>query len=175
MNIEITNNMMEVVSRVRGQEAYGVADSYRGAVALTDGGDTMQAGEGIAVTEEGEGEEIGQCDWDVLAQYRQRFSNIIPSFDVPTYSVHVDLGVHLSFHHPSSAALLLSHRFLQPGVMDVSSIQRPIPDPESDDNASLFSNPLPPDSESDDNASLFSNPLSNSDEESLFSDVGVDV
>eukprot|EP00984_Skeletonema_dohrnii_P006306 scaffold2258_cov84-Skeletonema_dohrnii-CCMP3373.AAC.7 len=33
---------------------------------------------------------ISQSDWDELFKYRSHFSNQIPSFDLPTYSVHVE-------------------------------------------------------------------------------------
>ena len=61
MNLGITNSMVEEGSNVRGQEVEGAADSHQGAVMLTEVGD-IQAGEGIAVTEEGEGEEIRQMN-----------------------------------------------------------------------------------------------------------------
>ena len=50
---------------------------------------------------------IGQEDWQALANHSHMFQNPVPSFDVPTYSIHVDNGVHFScpgthqdmFHH----------------------------------------------------------------------------
>ena len=39
---------------------------------------------------------IGQADWQVLANHSHMFQNSIPSFDVPTYSIHVDNGVQVS-------------------------------------------------------------------------------
>ena len=39
---------------------------------------------------------IGQEDWQALADHSHMFQNSVPSFDVPTYSIHVDNGVHFS-------------------------------------------------------------------------------
>jgi hypothetical protein len=38
---------------------------------------------------------IGQDSWDVLASKTLMFTNRIPRFDLPTYSIHVDCGVHI--------------------------------------------------------------------------------
>ncbi len=40
---------------------------------------------------------ICQSDWDVLKSHCDLFHNPLPSFDVPTYSVHVDAGAHTTF------------------------------------------------------------------------------
>ena len=40
---------------------------------------------------------ISEKDWQVLARFSQLFQNPLPSFDVPTYLVHVDNGVHAVF------------------------------------------------------------------------------
>ena len=46
---------------------------------------------------------ISDQDCQVLASFSHRFQNPLPSFDVPTYSVHVDNGVHIrSFRKISS-------------------------------------------------------------------------
>ncbi len=37
---------------------------------------------------------IGQDSWDALATKTLMFTNRIPRFDLPTYSIHVDRGVH---------------------------------------------------------------------------------
>jgi hypothetical protein len=37
---------------------------------------------------------IGQDSWDVLASKTLIFTNRVPWFDLPTYSIHVDCGVH---------------------------------------------------------------------------------
>jgi hypothetical protein len=46
---------------------------------------------------------ISQEDWQVLANHSHMFQNSIPSFDVPTYSIHVNNGIYFSFppnkHH----------------------------------------------------------------------------
>jgi hypothetical protein len=41
---------------------------------------------------------ICQEDWDVLRQHTTMFQNPIPAFDVPTYSIHVDRGAHVTYH-----------------------------------------------------------------------------
>jgi hypothetical protein len=40
---------------------------------------------------------ISKKDWQVLASFSHLFQNPLPSFDVPTYSVHVDNGIHAVF------------------------------------------------------------------------------
>jgi hypothetical protein len=40
---------------------------------------------------------VGQECWDVLAAKCSMFTNKIPQFDVPTYSIHLDRGVHTVF------------------------------------------------------------------------------
>jgi hypothetical protein len=37
---------------------------------------------------------IGQDSWDALATKTLMFTNQIPCFDLPTYSIHVDHGIH---------------------------------------------------------------------------------
>ena len=41
---------------------------------------------------------ISQEDWNVLLRHVSMFQNPIPSFNVPTYSIHVDCGAHVSYH-----------------------------------------------------------------------------
>ncbi len=38
--------------------------------------------------------ELGQENWDALARSKSMFSNSLPRFDIPTYSIHVDWGIH---------------------------------------------------------------------------------
>jgi len=45
---------------------------------------------------------ICQSDWDILKSHCDLYHNPLPHFDVPTYSVHVDVGAHTTFY---SAAL----------------------------------------------------------------------
>ncbi len=40
---------------------------------------------------------IGQDSWDVLASKSTMFTNQVPRFDLPTYSIHVDRGGHTVF------------------------------------------------------------------------------
>jgi hypothetical protein len=40
---------------------------------------------------------VGQDSWDVLASKTTMFTNQIPQFNLPTYSIHVDRGVHTIF------------------------------------------------------------------------------
>ena len=70
---------------------------------------------------------ISQQDWQVLASFSHLFQNPILSFDVPTYSVHVDNGVHVVFHDKLHAGMLLTDQYLLPR------------DDTSDSNSSLFS------------------------------------
>jgi len=41
---------------------------------------------------------ISQDDWDVLRKHSHMFQNSTPNFDVPTYSIHVDRGAHVTYH-----------------------------------------------------------------------------
>jgi hypothetical protein len=60
---------------------------------------------------------ICQADWQVLADHSHMFRNSIPSFDVPTYSIHVDQGIlfrfvdkkHDMFSHDSDDDSLFGH------------------------------------------------------------------
>lgn len=49
---------------------------------------------------------ISQNDWNVLSTHTSQFSNLLPRFDLPSYSIHVDPGVHLALHNPTLAAAL---------------------------------------------------------------------
>jgi hypothetical protein len=43
---------------------------------------------------------IGQDSWDMLASKSTMFTNQVPWFDLPTYSIHVDRGVHTVWCKP---------------------------------------------------------------------------
>jgi hypothetical protein len=51
---------------------------------------------------------IDQRDWDVLSKHTSMFQNEIPRFDLPTYSIHVDRGVHVTHRDDSTVAQLHS-------------------------------------------------------------------
>jgi hypothetical protein len=51
---------------------------------------------------------ISQSDWDALAKQSSMFHNPTPRFDLPSYSIHVDRGVHIVFNNDAYAAALLS-------------------------------------------------------------------
>ncbi len=40
---------------------------------------------------------ISQFDWDVLATHSSMFHNSIPWFNLPSYSIHVNRGVHIAY------------------------------------------------------------------------------
>ncbi len=46
---------------------------------------------------------ISQSDWDILKTHCNMFHNPLPRFDVPSYSIQVDCGVHVSFHDATIA------------------------------------------------------------------------
>ncbi len=50
-------------------------------------------------------DQIGQEDWDALAQSKSMFSNPLPCFNIPAYSIHVDWDIHTVI--PS--AVIISH------------------------------------------------------------------
>ena len=79
--------------------------------------------------------------------------NEVPPFDVPTYSVHVDTGIHFCFHNSTNAGMLLQKQFRPPADTQFSARANPTGD---SNNESLFSD-------------------YNSDNDSLFSDVSNDV
>jgi hypothetical protein len=41
---------------------------------------------------------VSQDDWDILQRHSSMFQNPLPRFDVPTYSIHIDRGAHVSYH-----------------------------------------------------------------------------
>ena len=51
---------------------------------------------------------IAQEDWDQLKQHSPMFGNPIPTFGVPSYSVHVDRGTHEAFLLKASCDDLMS-------------------------------------------------------------------
>ncbi len=55
---------------------------------------------------------IGQDSWDVLASKTLMFTNQIPRFNLPTYSIHVDRGIHTIF--PGMIMALQSDTALHP-------------------------------------------------------------
>jgi hypothetical protein len=50
---------------------------------------------------------ISQDDWDILGRHTSMFNNPLPKFDVPTYSIHVDCGAHVTYHDKALCNLLL--------------------------------------------------------------------
>jgi len=75
-------------------------------------------------------------DWKVLESYKHLVKNEVPPFDVPTYSVHVDSGIHFCFHDSTKAGMLLQKQFLPPTDTQFSARANPTGD---SDNESLFS------------------------------------
>ena len=51
---------------------------------------------------------ISQTDWDVLTSHKPMFQNKIPSFDLPTYLIHVDRGTHVAYHDSNTSLQLPS-------------------------------------------------------------------
>ncbi len=49
---------------------------------------------------------ISQEDWDVLQRHVSMFQNPIPKFDVPTYSIHVNHGAHVTYHNQAHTDIL---------------------------------------------------------------------
>ena len=49
---------------------------------------------------------ISQADWDALAAFTTYFQNPLPLFDLPSYSIHVNRGVHSVINDPAAAAAL---------------------------------------------------------------------
>jgi hypothetical protein len=47
---------------------------------------------------------IAQHDWEILSHQTTRFQNLLPWFNLPSYSIHVDRGVHVTIYDPSHAA-----------------------------------------------------------------------
>ena len=49
---------------------------------------------------------VSRDDWNVLASHSSMYHNAIPRFDLPSYSIHVDRGVHIAYSDtPNIAAL----------------------------------------------------------------------
>jgi hypothetical protein len=49
---------------------------------------------------------ISQVYWDLLSCLALQLSNPLPRFNMPSYSIHVDLGIHVVIHNPTHAAAL---------------------------------------------------------------------
>ena len=49
---------------------------------------------------------ISQDNWKALSTHALQFSTLLPRFDLPSYSIHVDSGVHIAIHNPTLAAAL---------------------------------------------------------------------
>ncbi len=52
---------------------------------------------------------VAQDCWDVLASKNSMFTNKVPRFDVTTYSIHMDHGVHTVFPSMTAVAADLSN------------------------------------------------------------------
>jgi hypothetical protein len=50
---------------------------------------------------------ISQPDWDVLKAHCDMFHNPLLRFDVPSYSIHVNRGAHVTFHSDAIARQLI--------------------------------------------------------------------
>jgi hypothetical protein len=50
---------------------------------------------------------ISQHDWDILKAHCKMFHNPLPRFDVPSYSIHVNRGAHVTFHSDTNACQLM--------------------------------------------------------------------
>ena len=57
---------------------------------------------------------ISQDDWDILGCHTSMFNNPLPRFDVPTHSIHVDRGVHVTYHDKALCDLLFSRHHERP-------------------------------------------------------------
>ncbi len=49
---------------------------------------------------------VSQADWDVLAKFSTCFQNPLPQFDLPSYSIHIDCGIHSAFCDRANANAL---------------------------------------------------------------------
>ncbi len=49
---------------------------------------------------------ISQEDWNILQRHVSMFQNPIPKFYVPTYSIHVDRGAHVTYHDQAHTDIL---------------------------------------------------------------------
>ncbi len=52
------------------------------------------------------GDRISQDDWDVLWKHSSMFQNPLLTFDVPTYSIHVDQGAYVKYHDKALTDIL---------------------------------------------------------------------
>jgi hypothetical protein len=50
---------------------------------------------------------VSQTDWNVLKSLCNMFHNPLPRFDVPSYSIHVDRGVHVLFYETAIARQII--------------------------------------------------------------------
>jgi hypothetical protein len=63
---------------------------------------------------------VSQTDWDILKLHCHMFHNLLPHFDVLSYSIHVDRGAHVLFHNPVITRQLIStasHASEPPGLL----------------------------------------------------------
>jgi hypothetical protein len=63
---------------------------------------------------------VSQTDWDVLKSHCHMFHNLLPHFNVPSYSIHVDREAHILFHDPAITSQLIStasHAFEPPRLL----------------------------------------------------------
>ncbi len=49
---------------------------------------------------------VSQANWDALAKFPSCFQNPLPWFDLPSYSIHSDCGIHSAFCNCANAAAL---------------------------------------------------------------------
>jgi hypothetical protein len=49
---------------------------------------------------------ISQDDWKVLVEHKSMYDNDAPRLDLPTFSVHVDRGIHTAVQNPAHCAFL---------------------------------------------------------------------
>jgi hypothetical protein len=49
---------------------------------------------------------VSPADWDVLAKFSTLYQNPLPRFDLPSYSIHVDRGIHSTFWDQDNADAL---------------------------------------------------------------------
>ncbi len=62
---------------------------------------------------------VSQADWDVLKLHLDMFHNPFPHFNVPSYSIHIDWGMHVWFHDAALSrqlVLVASHATDSPGT-----------------------------------------------------------
>ncbi len=49
---------------------------------------------------------VSSANWDVLAKFSTCYQNPLPQFDLPSYSIHVDCGIHSAFWDRANADAL---------------------------------------------------------------------